>query len=441
MNPHAHLSSPHPSNAQTSGSLQQQQQQQPPPPPPGSHHLGNPGSAPNGSPHPSNQPLSAHWAQQLNLANNSRRATSPHHYARAAHLAARGQANAAAAAAAAAAASQGGGGGERNSTPVPSAAIPITDPNRPGSVILGGKLVNGLVATGGSHRKESSSTNGDDSSSSGAGGLRSASTASTRSAVAAPAAPSTPGIEGNPVGSTGGAKDKDSAAAKKQTWTTLDIGGMHLKNLSPELFRYSFLTTLYIPHNALSELPVAISKLTHLTHLDASSNKLTSVPPELGLLTRLRELYLFDNHLTSLPPQLGTLHLLDTLGIEGNPLPDTLRSLVEKDGTSGLISYLRDSCPVQDPPPERPWLTIEPDALPQPDKRPEETFSLMCYNVLCDRYATPQLYGYTPSWALSWEYRKELILQEVLLYGSDIICLQASHAPPPPGSWFVGLFL
>jgi CCR4-NOT transcription complex subunit 6 len=290
-------------------------------------------------------------------------------------------------------------------------------------------LANGLVQTGGSHRKDSSS-NGEDSSSS--GGLRSASTASTRSVV--PAIPSTPGIgEGNPVGSTGGAKDKDaSAAAKKQTWTTLDIGGMHLKNLSPELFRYSFLTTLYIPHNALSELPVLISKLTHLTHLDASSNKLTSVPPQLGLLTRLRELYLFDNHLTSLPPQLGTLHLLDTLGIEGNPLPDTLRSLVEKDGTSGLISYLRDSCPVQDPPPERPWLSIEPDSLPSlldDGKRPEETFSLMCYNVLCDRYATPQLYGYTPSWALSWEYRKELILQEVLLYGSDIICLQVSTAP------------
>lgn len=283
--------------------------------------------------------------------------------------------------------------------------------------------MNGLVATGGSHRKESSSNNGDDSSSSG-GGLRSASTASSRSVV--PAIPSSAGLgEGNPVGSTGGAKDKDaSAAAKKQTWTTLDIGGMHLKNLSPELFRYTFLTTLYIPHNSLAELPVLISKLTHLTHLDASSNKLTSVPPQLGLLTRLRELYLFDNHLTSLPPQLGTLHLLDTLGIEGNPLPDTLRSLVEKDGTTGLISYLRDSCPVQDPPPERPWLTIEPDSLPQLDKRPEETFSLMCYNVLCDRYATPQLYGYTPSWALSWEYRKELILQEVLLYGSDIICLQ-----------------
>lgn len=32
----------------------------------------------------------------------------------------------------------------------------------------------------------------------------------------------------------------------------------------------------------------------------------------------------------------------------------------------------------------------------------------MCYNVLCDKYATRQMYGYCPSWALSWEYRKKV---------------------------------
>lgn len=217
------------------------------------------------------------------------------------------------------------------------------------------------------------------------------------------------------------AKDKDRG---RTTWTTIDMGGMNLKNLSPALFRYDFLTTLYIPHNSLTELPPAICKLANLTLLDASSNKLTSLPAELGLLTHLRELFLFDNHLSNLPPQLGTLHLLETLGIEGNPLPDTLRSLIEKDGTSALISYLRDSCPVPPPPPERSWLTIEPEALPSADKRPEDSFSILCYNILCDKYATSQMYGYTPSWALSWEYRKELILQEVLNYGSDVICLQ-----------------
>jgi CCR4-NOT transcription complex subunit 6 len=48
----------------------------------------------------------------------------------------------------------------------------------------------------------------------------------------------------------------------------------------------------------------------------------------------------------------------------------------------------------------------------------------MCYNTLCEKYATPQSYGYTPSWALGWDYRKDLLLQEILNYNADIVCLQ-----------------
>lgn len=53
-----------------------------------------------------------------------------------------------------------------------------------------------------------------------------------------------------------------------------------------------------------------------------------------------------------------------------------------------------------------------------------ESFTIFNYNVLCDKYATPQSHGYTASWALAWDYRKELILQEILLYNADIVCLQ-----------------
>lgn len=51
----------------------------------------------------------------------------------------------------------------------------------------------------------------------------------------------------------------------------------------------------------------------------------------------------------------------------------------------------------------------------------------MCYNVLCDKYATRQMYGYCPSWALEWDYRKKGILDEIRHYSADIISLQASH--------------
>lgn len=48
----------------------------------------------------------------------------------------------------------------------------------------------------------------------------------------------------------------------------------------------------------------------------------------------------------------------------------------------------------------------------------------MCYNVLCDKYATRQLYGYCPSWALNWEYRKKGIMEEITNCDADIISLQ-----------------
>ena len=54
-------------------------------------------------------------------------------------------------------------------------------------------------------------------------------------------------------------------------------------------------------------------------------------------------------------------------------------------------------------------------------------FTVMCYNVLCDKYATRQMYGYCPSWALEWDYRKKGIKDEIKHYLADIITLQVSR--------------
>ena len=51
-------------------------------------------------------------------------------------------------------------------------------------------------------------------------------------------------------------------------------------------------------------------------------------------------------------------------------------------------------------------------------------FTVMCYNVLSDKYATRQMYAYCPGWALEWEYRKKGILHEIRHYDADIISLQ-----------------
>lgn len=140
-------------------------------------------------------------------------------------------------------------------------------------------------------------------------------------------------------------REPPNGAERSNQWTTLDLGGMSIRNISKELFRYTFLTTLYLNHNQLGVIPPQISNLKLLVRLDASGNRLTSLPPELGLLSFLKELLLFDNQLTTLPPELGFLYQLETLGLEGNPIQEPILNYLQKDGTSGVIAFLRDSCP------------------------------------------------------------------------------------------------
>ena len=72
------------------------------------------------------------------------------------------------------------------------------------------------------------------------------------------------------------------------------------------------------------------------------------------------------------------------------------------------------------PPMERFWHSL--DQYTDLDSR--TSFTLLTYNILAEKYATSQMYGYVPSWALVWEYRKQMILHEILSYDADIICLQ-----------------
>lgn len=144
------------------------------------------------------------------------------------------------------------------------------------------------------------------------------------------------------------------------------------------------------------------------------------------MLTQLKEFYLYDNHLNTIPSQFGSLHHLQTLGVEGNPLDPMLKAMVQKDGTQSLISYLRDNCPVDTGPPPRLWKSLispqEQELIAQDPNT--ETCSVLCFNILCEKYATEKLYGYTPSWALPWSYRKGRILDEVTKQDTDFVCLQ-----------------
>lgn len=58
------------------------------------------------------------------------------------------------------------------------------------------------------------------------------------------------------------------------------------------------------------------------------------------------------------------------------------------------------------------------------DSDAAERITVLDWNILCDKYATAAQYGYTPTKALSWEYRRDLILAEVRALDADIISLQ-----------------
>ncbi|KAJ7594537.1 glucose-repressible alcohol dehydrogenase transcriptional effector [Mycena floridula] len=304
-----------------------------------------------------------HWQQQLLKCEMVRSSRGAHHRARASAMASR---------------------------TVTKSAIPITNPNKPSPI--------------------EDTTQDSDTSVSYASALESSPTVNHPSSTVGPVA-QTP-----------------KPTASRSVWHSLDMGGVNIKNLPPTsgLFSFTFLINLYLNHNSFSSVPGEISKLRSLELLDLSGNALTTLPPELGLLTHLKELYIFDNHISTLPPELGTLHQLLTLGVEGNPLDPTLKSLIQNSGTQALISYLRDNCPAPASPPPREWKDLitsqEREALALDPST--EMIKALCFNILCERAATERMYGYTPSWALNWDFRRDLIMDEIKLRDCDIVCLQ-----------------
>lgn len=51
-------------------------------------------------------------------------------------------------------------------------------------------------------------------------------------------------------------------------------------------------------------------------------------------------------------------------------------------------------------------------------------FTILSYNILAKINAKRGRYGYCPSWALAWSYRKQNLLREIISYHADIVCLQ-----------------
>ena len=71
------------------------------------------------------------------------------------------------------------------------------------------------------------------------------------------------------------------------------------------------------------------------------------------------------------------------------------------------------------PPPYRGRVRVTPPTGPGVG-----SFTVLTYNVLADLYANKDMYRYCPAWALSWSYRRQNLIRELLSYDADIMCLQ-----------------
>ncbi|GHO47584.1 leucine-rich repeat domain-containing protein [Ktedonospora formicarum] len=100
----------------------------------------------------------------------------------------------------------------------------------------------------------------------------------------------------------------------------LDLTGLGLIRLFPEIGQLSQLQELHLKYNQLTSLPGELGQLPQLQKLYLHVNQLTSVPGELGQLLQLRELHLYSNQLTSVPEELGQLSQLQVLDLSGNQL-------------------------------------------------------------------------------------------------------------------------
>jgi internalin A len=122
----------------------------------------------------------------------------------------------------------------------------------------------------------------------------------------------------------------DKAAEEK--CEELDLSGLNLSELPPEIGQLTNLTSLDLRHNRLSTLPKSIGNLTNLTSLYLRSNQLHALPESIGDLRKLMLLDLWNNQFSALPGAIRKLINLTSLDLSSNQLntlPESIGKLTK----------------------------------------------------------------------------------------------------------------
>ncbi|MES2709754.1 MAG: COR domain-containing protein [Verrucomicrobiota bacterium] len=106
----------------------------------------------------------------------------------------------------------------------------------------------------------------------------------------------------------------------RENGTTLDLKGMGLISLPPEIGQCASLSELFLQNNQLSAVPPEIGQCVSLFLLNLSKNQLRSVPSEIGQCAQLSGLFLSRNQLSTIPSEIAQCSNLSRLSLWRNQL-------------------------------------------------------------------------------------------------------------------------
>ena len=127
--------------------------------------------------------------------------------------------------------------------------------------------------------------------------------------------------------------------AAEEKLTQLDLSGLDLEELPPEIGKCTQLETLLLGKwdeekeegvgNKLTEFPDVVLQLTNLNILNLSWNQITAIPEAIGQLSNLTQLELSRNQITSIPEDLGQLSNLTQLDLGENQITSIPEAIVQ----------------------------------------------------------------------------------------------------------------
>lgn len=119
----------------------------------------------------------------------------------------------------------------------------------------------------------------------------------------------------------------------------LDLSGLDLHALPPEVAEMDHLEELILTNNKLLTLPKEIGQLSYLRRLIADHNVLKTLPKEMGDLIGLVELDLSFNRLERVPDSFRNLVNLQTLDLSVNRLYEEPRQVEGLKSLHNLVTY------------------------------------------------------------------------------------------------------